>query len=187
MPGTLPDQRVHGRDRRRRPHPRAGRGKRAPLSAAGPIGDRVRQEQVGDLVELPEPRAIAMRGIEQRQHAAPALFERVEHELPQRAKVRHLPTLPRRLEPPRMRERTGRKRGVGELPDQEIRHGSRFAGSRFVARRTWHVARARARRTFEHVAPSTLHVARDCVRTENTAARAAAPSPVASAALRRRR
>ena len=149
-----------------RPHAGAGRGERTSLDAAGPVRDGVGQEHVGDLVERREPRRLAMRGIQQRQHAAPALLEHSTARTARSARtIRHFPALPRRLEPPRMRERrrseTPSRRAARRGDQTSVsRRGSQVRGVRRI------VARARCPLARSHVARSTvarrtLPVARD--------------------------
>ena len=134
------------RERFRRPDARGRRKERATLDPACTVGHGVDQKRLRQRIELLEILETLIAGIEERQRREPGLLDRSVQELPQRVVAVELAMLPGGLESPRVRERTGRKRRIHDLPGQPIRHR---------------------------------------VRTENTAAQAAARGRVAHAALPR--
>ena len=101
-----------------------GRGKRAALHAARAVGDGVREERVGERVELGEPRRVVGT---RRSRAAATPWPACQSASRRRSARRslgdaHLAGLPRGLEPARVRERrrsgTPSRRAAQSQPDR---------------------------------------------------------------------
>jgi hypothetical protein len=116
MSATRPDPRLHRRQRRRRPDPSAGRGKRSALHTACAVRHGIRQKRVGERVERLQPCWRRVGGVYERQRAASCLADGLVYEPSHRLEIPRFPAVPCGFKTGRMRERTGREGGVGELP-----------------------------------------------------------------------
>ena len=91
-----------------------------PLQTAGSIGDVIRHERVAPMIDLHHTFRRLVSGIGQGQRRPAHLSETGQQPLPKLSSISNLSILRRRLQSARMREASGRKRRVRELPEEPL-------------------------------------------------------------------
>ena len=154
----------------RRPDPSGGAEERPALDPARAIRNRVEQKGLGERVERLQPFRRSVRVVHQRQRGIARLLDGCLEKDAERVESVHLALLPCGLEAPGVRKRTRRECGIDDLPRQPVGH--------YQVANVGHLQAL----TQIRLKPDYSSL----LRTESTAARAAARRPALRAVLRRR-